>query len=81
MDGVLAAKKTCNRYEQALKKYQKSPEFQALLKKYKPLFKYLEENSGTPIKSFEQAEYLYNTLWIERLKNFTWAFPLLFISS
>lgn len=71
LDSVLAAKKPCARYNQALKKYQSSPEFQALLKKYKPLFQYLEEKSGGPVKSFDQAQYLYNTLWIENLKNYT----------
>lgn len=71
LDAVLAAKKPCNRYNQALQEYQHSPEFQALLKKYKPLFQYLEEKSGAPIKTLDQAQYLYNTLWIEQLKNYT----------
>lgn len=70
LDGVLAAKKPCQRYNYAMKKYLKSPEFQALLQKYRPLFKYLEENSGSPIKNFEQAQYLYNTFYIENLKKF-----------
>lgn len=71
LDGVLAAKRPCQRYSLAEKKYQKSQEFQDLLKKYKPLFQYLEENSGAKIQSFDDAQYLYNTLWIEDLKNFT----------
>lgn len=69
LDGVLAAKRPCARYNQAMKKYESSAEYQALLKKYKELFQYLEENSGSPIKSFDDAQYLYNTLWIENLKN------------
>lgn len=71
MDEVLAAKRPCNRYDQASKKYYESPEFQALLKKYKPLFQYIEENTGTPIETFDAAEYIYNTLWIEQFKNLT----------
>lgn len=70
LDGVLAAKRPCPRYNYAMKKYEKSTEFQALLAKFQPLFKYLEENSGAPIKDFDQAEYLYNTLYIESLRKF-----------
>lgn len=68
-DHVLAAKKPCRRYEYALKKYQKSPEFKALCQKYADLFQYLEENSGAVIQSFDQAQYLYNTLYIENLRH------------
>lgn len=68
LDEVLAAKKPCQRYEYALKKYLKSAEYKALSEKFKPLFKYLEENSGAPVKSFDQAQYLYNTLYIENLR-------------
>ena len=71
LDGILAAKRPCARYNQAAKKYQSSPEFQALLQKYQPLFKYLEKNSGSPIRTLDQAQYLYNTLWIETLKNYS----------
>lgn len=68
LDNVLAAKRPCQRYDYALKKYQKSPEFQALCEKFKPLFRYLQEKSGAPIRSFDQAQYLYNTLYIENLR-------------
>lgn len=69
LDTVLAAKKSCPRYNYALKKYLKSTEFKALLQKYKPLFQYLEEHSGTAVRDFDDAQYLYNTLWIEKLKH------------
>lgn len=71
LDGVLAAKKPCARYDLASKQYEKSPEFQSLLTKYKPLFQYLEQNAGIPIKTIDEAQFLYNTLWIENLKNYT----------
>lgn len=71
LDFVLAGKKPCPRYNYAAKKYTESPEFQALLSKYKPLFQYLSQSSGLKVKSLDDAEYLYNTLWIEKLKNFT----------
>lgn len=71
MDGVLAGKRPCARYNHAAKKYERSPEFQEILTKYKSLFQYLSKNSGNSVKTLEQAQYIYNTLWIEKLKNFT----------
>lgn len=68
LDNVLAAKKPCQRYDYALKKYFKSSEYKELCKKFASLFKYLEENSGAPVKTFEEAQYLYNTLFIETLR-------------
>lgn len=69
MDYVLYMGKPCQRYNQALNDYLQSAEHTDLLAKYKNLFAYLEENSGSEIRSFEDAEILYNTLWIENLKN------------
>lgn len=73
-DDILAAKKPCQRYDYAFKKYLKSPEYKALSDKFKPLFKYLEEKSGAPIKTFDQAQYLYNTLFIENLRGLAYVF-------
>lgn len=71
LDFVLAAKKPCTRYDQSLKKYKNSPEFQSILKKYKTLFQYLEQQSGAQIETLDQAQYLYNTFYIEQLRNYT----------
>lgn len=71
-DYILAAKKPCARYEYAMKKYEESPEIKALFKKFKPLFKYIEENSGKTIRTFNDVLEVYNTLWIENLKNKTY---------
>lgn len=68
LDNVLAAKKPCQRYEHAIKKYFNSGDYKELCEKFKSLFTYLEENSGAPVKTFEQAQYLYNTLFIETLR-------------
>lgn len=67
-DNVLAAKRPCQRYDYAMKKYFKSREYKDIIEKFKTLFKYLEESSGAPVKTFEQAQYLYNTLFIETLR-------------
>lgn len=71
LDYVLAAKKPCARYNYAMKKFVKSTEFHALLSKYRPLFEYLQHHSGAKINNFDQAAYLYNTLYIENLRNLT----------
>lgn len=69
MDHILYAGKKCERYNQAMTEYLQSTEHTDLLAKYKNLFTYLEENSGREVRSFEDVEMLYNTLWIENLKN------------
>lgn len=70
-DYVLAAKKSCPNYDYALKKYKNSPEYKELNKKFKPLYEYLTQHSGKKIDTFTGVNNLYNTLWIENLKNFT----------
>lgn len=71
MDYILAAKKPCAQYEHALKRYQESPEFNVLLEKFRPLMLYLEQNTGKAIRTLTDVGNLYNTLWIEDLKNKT----------
>lgn len=70
-DYVLAAKKPCARYNYEMKKYEESPEIRSLLEKFQHLMRYLEENAGKPIRSFNDVQSLHNTLWIENLKNKT----------
>ena len=70
-DYVLAAKKSCPNYDYALKKYKNSPEYKELNKKFKPLYEYLTQHSGKKVDTFTGVNNLYNTLWIENLKNFT----------
>lgn len=71
LDSVLAAKKPCAKYAYAIQQYQETPEYLKLIKKFKPLFKYLEKNSGKEIRTTADADKLYNTIWIQHLKNFT----------
>lgn len=70
-DYILAAKKPCQLYDFALKKYKDSSEYKDLNKKFKSLYEYLEKNSGKKIRSFTDVQNLYNTLYIEELKNRT----------
>lgn len=71
MDMILSAKKPCPMYDFTLKKYKNSEEYLEMLKRYKPLFKYLSKHTGKHIDSFTAVQNLYNTLWIEDLYNLT----------
>lgn len=71
LDYVLAAKKHCAAYEFALKKYKNSDEYKKLLKRFKPLFKYLTEMTGQKVDSFTSVNNLYSTLFIEEFNNKT----------
>lgn len=68
-DYVLAAKKPCSRYTYALKQYKKTAEYKEILERCQPIFKYLEEKSGKSIHTTDDAQFLYDTLWIENLRN------------
>ncbi|KAH8241254.1 hypothetical protein KR032_005448 [Drosophila birchii] len=68
-DPILAAKAPCPAYDYEMASLESSPEFLALAKKYKDLFAYLSEKSGRSVKTFLDASYLNNTLFIESLYN------------
>ncbi|EDV44076.2 uncharacterized protein Dana_GF16215, isoform A [Drosophila ananassae] len=70
-DAILAAKAPCPAYDYELDKLESSPEFKELTKHYQDLFAYLGEKSGRPVKTFTDAQYLNNTLFIENLYNLT----------
>lgn len=71
MDHILAADRPCPRYKIARKNVEKSDEICALNKRLKPLYKYLTKNSGKKVNSIVNVRRLYNTLYIEELKNLT----------
>ncbi|ALC47769.1 Acph-1 [Drosophila busckii] len=66
-DVILAAKAPCPAYDYAMKNMLESSEMQAMLAKYKELFSYIESNSGRSIKTFLDAQYINNTMFIETL--------------
>ncbi|KAH8417655.1 hypothetical protein KR222_003621, partial [Zaprionus bogoriensis] len=70
-DPVLAAKAPCPAFDYYLANMLASSEFQAKLARYKDLFYYLSQNSGREVKTFQDAQYLNNTLFIEELYNKT----------
>nr|CAB59935.1 acid phosphatase-1 [Drosophila subobscura] len=70
-DSILAAKASCPAYDYELATLEASSEFQALHVRYRELLSYLTQNSGRLVKSFIDAQYLNNTLFIEKLYNMT----------
>lgn len=70
-DALLAAKKLCPVYEEALKALGKSAEFKAIEEKLQPMYKYLTEKTGKKVNSIQSVQNVYNTLFIEELYNFT----------
>lgn len=78
-DPILAGKKPCPKYDMLLKALQKSQQFRDIDHKLHDLYAYLTRYSGTTISSLENLEYLYNTLFIESVYNFTlpdWTKPV-----
>ncbi|XP_031634102.1 prostatic acid phosphatase-like [Contarinia nasturtii] len=69
LDYVLNAEAPCPRYEQALKRYEQTPEYQNIFIKYKWLFEYLENNTGMPISTLIDVQYLNDALWIQNITN------------
>lgn len=63
--------KQCDRYEREMQKYVESNEFMSLLEEHKPLFKYLEANAGSKMETVHDVLILFNTLFIQTLRNRT----------
>ncbi|XP_065723269.2 prostatic acid phosphatase isoform X1 [Drosophila suzukii] len=70
-DPILAAKAPCPAFDYELATLESSPEFKAMTEKHRDLFAYLSEKAGRSVKTFVDAQYLNNTLFIENLYNMT----------
>lgn len=78
-DPVLATKKPCPKYDLLLKKLQNTEQFKNINHQLHDLYAYLTRYSGTTISSVEDVEFLYNTLFIETIYNYTlpnWTKPI-----
>lgn len=71
MDSLIVAEKQCDRYQNLIKEFEKTPEVQALYQKNQALFEYLEQHAGIPIRTIEQLKDLHGTLDVERMMNKT----------
>lgn len=72
LDHVLYGGRPCERFQHAFDKYHASETYKKEFEQFKPLSEYLEKHSGVKIQNFKQINRLYNTLWIEQLKNKTY---------
>ncbi|RZC38364.1 prostatic acid phosphatase, partial [Asbolus verrucosus] len=70
-DNLLSMKKDCPKYDMLLNELFESPYFVNISRRNHDLYAYLTKNSGTLISTLENLEYIYNTLFIETLYNFT----------
>lgn len=70
-DYVLASRKPCPLYNCLLEKMLKSSEYTNLIAHLKPLFKYLELNTGAPVRDMITCAMIYDTLDIMRMTNRT----------
>ncbi|PNF25318.1 hypothetical protein B7P43_G10948 [Cryptotermes secundus] len=71
MDEILAGKRPCAQYEAELLRVKTSPEVRRYNEEHADLYRYTSEQSGNKIHDAESLEFLYNTLFIEELYNFT----------
>lgn len=68
---ILAGKRSCAQYDAELLRVKTSPEVRRYNEEHADLYKYTSEHSGNKIHDAESLEFLYNTLFIEELYNFT----------
>ncbi|CAG9770195.1 unnamed protein product [Ceutorhynchus assimilis] len=71
LDAVLAAKKPCKKYDILLKKLFQNEYFRNVSHVNRDLYAYLTKYAGESIDNIRHLEYLYNTLTIETLNNYT----------
>ncbi|KAF7283655.1 prostatic acid phosphatase-like [Rhynchophorus ferrugineus] len=71
MDAVLAAKKPCKKYDYLYERLLKSDFIRNINHMNHDLYAYLTRYSGDSIQDLTHLEYLYNTLSIEALYNYT----------
>lgn len=70
-DTTLSMKKPCPLYKEAYEEYKQSPEIKQIVHDYQWLFQYLEKHTGESVRNIHHIKSIYDTLWIESLKNFT----------
>lgn len=78
-DAILAMKKPCPKYNSLMQQLLKSNEFQTINHKLHDLYAYLTKYTGAVIADLINVEYIYNTLYIESINNFTlpnWTKPV-----
>lgn len=69
----VAAEKPCDRFEDEMIKYTNSSVYKQLFVEHKELIKSLEEIAGEPLKSLTSINFVYDSLFIEKLKGLRFA--------
>ncbi|XP_059474786.1 prostatic acid phosphatase-like isoform X2 [Neocloeon triangulifer] len=69
LDKLVSMKYPCPRYESELKKLMESDYVKKLNAQYQDVYDYLTEHSGRKIQDPTTLQYIFNTMWIENLKN------------
>ncbi|XP_054267924.1 prostatic acid phosphatase-like [Macrosteles quadrilineatus] len=70
-DNLLAAKKPCPAYEEEFNRLMQTEEMQALNNTFIEVYKVLNQNAGEQVTTIERIDWVYNTLWVETLYNFS----------
>lgn len=68
LDHMLAATQQCDRHDYITLEYFRENNYEELFKYFRPLFNYIEENSGMKIKKIKNLVTLRDTLRIEKSK-------------
>lgn len=71
LDKVLAMKYPCPKYNEEYRAMMKSDELVEYNKDHQELYDYLSKYTGNPITEPKDVDYLYSTLKIEQLNNYT----------
>jgi lysosomal acid phosphatase len=66
---VLAMKQPCPRYDLEFVNVMESPQVRKINSQYKEVYDYVTEHSGRMVQDPIALQYVFNTLWIEQLKN------------
>lgn len=67
-DYLLAPEKPCDRYEYEMIMYTNSSEYRSLFSKNSALLADLEEKTGASLNTLTKLDFLYDTLFVEKLK-------------
>lgn len=67
-DYLLATQKSCDRFDLEMQQFVSESYYKDLFKQYRKLITYLEENSGSKIKTLIDVMTLYDALYVEQLK-------------
>jgi hypothetical protein len=59
----------CPKYDLEFMKMMESPEIQKINSQYKAVYDYLTQHTGETVQDPISLQYVFNTLWIEELKN------------